>query len=499
MIVCWVLCGLGWTAVALLPNQFQSSARIYVNSDTLLQPLLRGIAIDTNPVQQVEYLQRTLLSRPNLEELVHLADLDSQAKSRIEKEAQLRALATDIKLNQQTQSLFAISYENANPVVARNVVQGMITIFSEAAAGNSRTEMNNAKHFLDEQIAKYEAQLRAAEARRATFRQKYADVLPDVNGGGTRLEAARTTVSQAQLQLKDALAKRDALKHELASVPPLLKVDQAAPIVVQNGAQTIVSPETQLRQTQQRLQSLLLVDTDQHPDVIATRHQIASLKAEIEAEKKDPEKARLLGDAVHATVSNPLYEQLKLRLAEADGTVASLQEQLQAAAAQKTRLENLLRQVPDIELKAQNLDRDYNILKKNYEELVSREQSTQIGEAADTQADRIQFRVVDAPQVPLKPAAPNRPIFFSGVLAVAAAAGIGVAFLLTQLDRSFSSLSALRSLAIPILGGVSTFEPIDGRRRRVIQVASFGASVLLLLIVYGALMATSLFLYQGMV
>ena len=494
-VVCWALCGLGWTVVALLPNQFESTARIYVNSDTLLQPLLRGLAIDTDPLRQVDYLQRTLLSRPNLEELIHLADLDSPAKPRAEREALFRALATEIKINQQTQSLFTISYANRNPVVARNVVQGMITIFSEAAAGSSRSEMNNAQHFLDEQITKYEAQLKAAEQRRAAFRQKYADILPDINGGGTRLEAARSAERQAKLQLNDAVAKRDSLRRELASVPALLHVDQAASVIVQNGTPSAFSLESQLQQAQLRLQTLLLQDTEEHPDVIEARHQIAVLKSQIADEKKDP--GRHAGDlSQRATVSNPVYEQLKLRLSDAEGAVASLQGQLQAAEAERTRLEALLRQVPDVELQSQSLDRDYNILKKNYEELVARKQSTQIGEAADTQADRIQFRVVDAPQVPIKPASPNRPLLLSGVLVVAAGAGVGVAFLLAQLDRSFSSLSALRSLAIPILGSVSTFEPLEARRRRVTQVAVFSASVLVLLIVYGALMATSVLLYQ---
>ena len=499
VVVCWGLCGLGWTVVALLPNKFESSARIYVNSDTLLQPLLRGLAIDTNPVRQVEYLQRTLLSRPNLEELVHLADLDSPTKPKAEREALFRALSTEIKINQQTESLFTISYENANPVIARNVVQGMITIFSEAAAGSSRSEMNNAQHFLDEQITKYEAQLRAAEERRAAFRQKYADILPDINGGGTRLQAARTAENQAQLQLNDAVAKRDALRHELTSVPALLHVDQAAPVIVQNGTPSAVSLTSQLQQAQLRLQTLLLQDTEEHPDVIETRHQIAALKSQIAAEKEDAKKGGPSDLTQRATVSNPVYEQLKLKLADAQGAVASLQEQVRTATSERARLEALLHQVPDVELQSQNLDRDYSILKKNYEELVSRKQSTQIGEAADTQADRIQFRVVDAPQVPIKPASPNRPLLLSGVLVAAAGAGVGLAFLLTQLDRSFSSLSALRSLAIPILGSVSTFEPIEARRQRVVQIAAFSASVLVLLLIYGALMATSLLLYRVVV
>ena len=484
----------------LIPNQFQSTARLYVNADTLLQPLLRGIAIDTDPTRQVEYLQKTLLSRPNLEQLIHLADLDSQARTPAAKEAQLRSLAASVKINQQTQSLFTISYEDRNPVIAKNVVQGMITIFSEAAAGSSRAEMDNAQNFLTKQIAKYEAQLKAADERRAAFREKYADVLPDVTNGGTRLDAARSAVRQAQLQLNDAVAKRDALRHQVAAVPQLLNVDQAAPVVITNGTPVPSSAQAQLEQAQQRLDTLLLQDTDQHPDVIAARRQIAILKAQVQAEKKgESGSASSLSSARHATVSNPVFEQLKLRLADAESTVASLSEHLREAQSQEKRMEALVHQAPDIELQAQNLDRDYSVIKKNYEELVARRESTQIAEAADTQADRIQFRVIDAPQVPLKPATPNRPLLFSGVLLVGIAGGIAVAFLLTQLDRSFSSIAALKALAVPVLGGISLVDRLESRRRQVMQVTSFCAIMAVLLIVYGALVAVSLGLYRGVI
>src|SRR6185503_3097104 len=72
----WVICAVGWPIVAMIPPRYESSARVYLNADPLLTPLLRGLAVDDNPVRHVEYLQRTLLSRPNLEQVVRLSDLD---------------------------------------------------------------------------------------------------------------------------------------------------------------------------------------------------------------------------------------------------------------------------------------------------------------------------------------------------------------------------------------------------------------------------------------
>ena len=491
MAVTTVVCAIGWVGVAMLPNQYESTARIYVNADTLLQPLLQGLAIDTDPGREVDYLQRTLLSRPNLQELMHLADLDAGAKTPAETEARLRDLASDINITQPSPSLFAIAYDNVSPITAKNVVQGMITIFSEAAAGTNRAEMDNAQTFLTTQIAKYEAQLKAADERRAAFREKYADLLPDAANGATRLEAARTALRQSQFALNDAVAKRDALKGELASTPQLLNVEQAPSVIVTNGTAMSTGTAAELDMAQHRLSLLLTQDTEQHPDVIAARKQIAALKVELEAEKKGDRDHGGAAGPRHASISNPVYEQLKLRLADQESTVASLTQQLQAAQDQEKQTEDLVRQAPGIELQAQNLDRDYSVLKKNYEELVSRRESTQIGEAADTQADRIQFRVVDPPQVPLKPSSPHRPLLFSGVLAAALASGVGVAFLLAQLDRSFATLIKLKALAVPILGSVSLVDRFDAKQRHMKQLGVLSASMLVLLTVYSALVLFS--------
>ena len=66
VIIAWLVCGVGWVAVYTIPNQFESGARLFVDADAVLTPLLRGLAADSAPTTQLEILQRTLLSRPNL-------------------------------------------------------------------------------------------------------------------------------------------------------------------------------------------------------------------------------------------------------------------------------------------------------------------------------------------------------------------------------------------------------------------------------------------------
>jgi uncharacterized protein involved in exopolysaccharide biosynthesis len=93
VIIAWLVCGVGWVGVYLIPNQYESRARLFVDADAILTPLLRGIAADSAPTTQLEVLQRTLLSRPNLEKLVSKTDLDLTINSPSDRERLLTRLA----------------------------------------------------------------------------------------------------------------------------------------------------------------------------------------------------------------------------------------------------------------------------------------------------------------------------------------------------------------------------------------------------------------------
>src|SRR3984885_8293765 len=278
VIIAWLVCGIGWVAVYTIPNQFESSARLFVDADAVLTPLLRGLAADSAPTTQLEILQRTLLSRPNLEKLVSKTDLDLTLNSPSDRERLLTRLGNEIHVNPQTKNLFTITYRDRSPKLAHDVVQTLLTIFVESATGGSRSDMENARRFLERQIQSYEQQLRGAEKRRADFRARYIEILPaDNNPNVPALEGARSNAQALEGKLQDALISRDALKHEVEKMPPMLVVESGP-----NGQFALPgagpAPRTRLQEAQDQLSLLLLKDTDQHPDMIAQRKLIDSLK-----------------------------------------------------------------------------------------------------------------------------------------------------------------------------------------------------------------------------
>jgi polysaccharide chain length determinant protein (PEP-CTERM system associated) len=321
VIIAWLICGLGWVGVYLVPNQFESSARLYVDADAILTPLLKGLAADSAPNSQLDVLQRTLLSRPNLEKLISKTDLDLSVAGPSDRERLLQQLAIDILVKPQTKNLFTITYRNKSSKLAHDVVQTLLTIFIESATGTNRTDMENARRFLEHQISSYEQQLRAAEKRRADFRAKYADVLPsDLNPDKpytSASEAARTALRELEGKLQDGIIRRDALRQEVTSTPPMLVVE-GGPRGPVNAAGQPVRGKSRLQEAEEQLKMLLLKDTEQHPDVVAQKKLIEALRT-------SPEGAAMAGggatgsvsggdaggpDSAKRSVPNPVYEQL---------------------------------------------------------------------------------------------------------------------------------------------------------------------------------------------
>jgi len=329
--------------------------------------------------------------------------------------------------------------------------------------------------------------------------EKYPDIVrnrsPDAPGGddnGNRLEQARATVGQLKLELADAVSKRDTIQKELASMPTTLTVDQGPQFIVTGGR---LSPlDERLQELRRNLDSLLLKYTEEHPDVKATRHAIAQLQAD--GTKSSGGGTGAGSAASKGQIANGAYDQIKVRLVDAEAAAAALQRRLSEAETQTTKIEQIAQSAPGVLVQAQDLDRDYSVLKRNYMELVARRESTQIANAADTKTEKIQFRIVDPPQIPVVPAAPNRPLLVTIVLALGVGAGLVAPLLIMQLDRSFATLGQLRNLGIPILGSVSRLSIGAAQRRAALQLVGVTASALILVAVYGTLLMLSIGLHS---
>ena len=476
----WVVAVVGSIVVLRIPDRFEATAKIYVDTQTVLRPLMSGLAVQPDVSQIVSMMARTLITRPNVEKLMRNVDIDLRAGKQADKDRLVDGLIKDIRLSGGRENLYELSYRDSNPETAHKVVRGLVTLFVESGLGGKRRDAEEARKFIDDQIRSYEQKLQDAENKVKEFKIRNLAVIGESGGYVARVNTLTEEINRARLELRSAEEARDALKRELSGEEPILLPDMPA------SAGAGVNPEIDVRlaQLNQQLDDLTRRFTDQHPDVVVIRRQIKQLE-EQKREQLDARRKAAMEQGPRATTStNPVFQRIKISLAEAEANIASLRARASELESRLRTLRTAAARAPQAEAEFTQLTRDYDILKKNYEQLVARRETASISEEVDAGARFADFRVIDPPRVSPRPVFPNRVALIPLILMGSLGAGLFVAFALSQVFPTIQSVRALRAFSTrPVLGSVSL--QVDGarlNRERRLNVA-FGAALAALVLV----------------
>lgn len=480
--VAWGVIMAGWIVVFNLPDNFQSSARVFVDTQSILKPLLAGMTTVPNVDQQVSIMSRTLLSRPNVERVIRMVDLDLKTNSVKDHEKLVDELISQIKISGTSQyDIYTISYSGTNPKLVKDVVQSLLTIFVEGSFGDKKQDSAKAVKFIDEQIRSYEDKLVAAENALKEFKLKNVGLLPRQGSDyGSKLLETMDNLNQAKLELREAEQARDAIRKQIygedkgtgAAVPAVTNPDMDARIQALN----------------KNLDALRMQYTEEHPDIVATKRLIAQL----EARNREEAKLRKMGTDPGVNAS-PMLQQLKVSLAEAEAKVASMRARVEEYVLRASRLKEMSIAMPEVETQLAQLNRDYMINKENYEKLVASRESAKLSGELSATTEMMTFRVIDPPTVPLTPTGPNRPRLISLVFVVGIMAGVGLALLLSKIRPTFHSPASLGEItSLPILGSVSMnwTEQEKSRQRR--SMYAFAISSVFSLLLFGGVLSFAL-------
>jgi polysaccharide chain length determinant protein (PEP-CTERM system associated) len=489
MICTWLICPLGFVYVASLPDVYKSSARVYVDTRSVLEPLLRGLALQTNPGQEVAMMVKTLLSRPNLEIIARETDLDITTSNADQYENLISSLSDNIRLQSTGRdNLYTISFSHPEPQMARTVVQETLDLFVEGSKGNNRKDSDSANQFIDEQIDEYENRLAAAEQRLASFKRKYSDLLPNQGSFYQNYASLEGALEQTRLTIKETEQKIVALSEQIESKKMNKEDYSVRPF---DGPSSLTTRyDSRIKTIEENLDQLMLQYTELHPDVIEANNLLDSLSAARKLEideylsKNDGEKPEQIGS---------FSSELKLEMSRLKSQVAYLRVRESNHSNKIDVLKQKIDLVPQVEAERTALNRDYEVTQRKHRELLLRKEQAELAQKADVSSENVQFRVVDPPIAPNSPSGPNRLINYTLVLLVGFAAGLGLAFLISQLKPILTRSSQLTALtSYPVLGMVSHLNKahIKKVKRSRLLVFLFSSSIIIAL--YTVLMAAEI-------
>ena len=440
-------------AISLFHDRYQATARVYVDTQTVLKPLMQNLTFQPDIEQEVSMLARTLISRPNVERLVAIPQLGLGSGDATAHERIVTKLMGDIQIVPVgSGNLYDISYRGPSPEQAQRLVEATVNLFVDSGAGAKKRDSQEAGRFIDEQIKAYEAKLTESENRLKDFKVRHFGLTGVSNQDYfSRVSALTEEVSKLRVDLAGAEQSRDSYRRELASEDPQLPPGFSANLPA--GADTGI--DGRIAEQRKTLDDLLRRYTDEHPDVVNARRVLAQLQAEAQRMKEEDQALVRSGHPAKAATS-PIYQQLRLSLAESEARAASLRSQLGAKQALLDQVRDAAGRQPEAEAELVQLNRDYDVIRKNYDLMVARRESAALGVKLDESSQLAEFRVVEPPRVSPAPAFPSQLQLALIATVMSLVAGIAAALAVDLTWPTFDQRETLREFSgRPVLGSIS--------------------------------------------
>ncbi len=461
MAVAWGLCLLGWLIIALIPNSYESRARIQVEINDVV-PDASSSPLDQQ--RQFDQLKLAIASTRNLA-LVAVAsgmvprDADEATRASA---AQALAQATSITSSPDSNiieiktALGGGGRSNAeSAALVTQVVDSMIAVFRDEQIRGGAANAQQTVRFLDAQITETQTKLSQAESARAGFEARNLGLLPGAGSPAMRIESARAELSQIDTQLI-------AVSAQLAATPQSISTPGLPATGVGFARQQLASAQAEL--SSMRARGL----TDAHPDVQALQSQIAALRLQAAREPT--------GGTGGTVQPNPAYASLAAQRSALQTRRGQLSAEIASITALRTR-------EPAVAAEYDRLNREYNVLKDQNDRLVARREQVRLRGAAESTADAVRIEVLDEPTSPTTPIAPNKPILLLAILVAGLAGGIATAFSMSQIQTTYPTAARLaRASGLPVIGSVTeqlTDALRSERRMRLRRFAMAGAGLFL--------------------
>lgn len=445
-----LVCVCGWSFVFVMPDKFESKAKVHIDSSTVIRPLMKGMVIDPDVSALIRIIQQLMFTRPNLEKIIELSHLKADKTGAVISSEFIEQLKKDITIQgARDRDIFDIGYSSTDPEMAKSVVQAVLTVFSEQAQGKALADASDAQHFIEQQIRDYEIRLQEAEKAKEDFKRSNMEYLTGDSDQFQLLNQLKEQLNAATATLNQVLAKKNVLGEQVKNIQ-----ESDEDWGVTNISEEASQEDSRISALNDKKTEMLIKYTENHPEILAIDRLIDSLKKQKEQNKKEVSlESDWLGPQ---KMSNPYVQTLKIAFDNSEAEVASIQALIDSIKSRINRIEHGLNERLAIETEMKNLNRDYETINGKYSELLDRREQAHITERVDDQTSRLKFKIADPPTKPSKPSSPNRILFYSAILLGGVISGFGVAFLIYFIRPVYMSSRQVRVVTgLPSLGSVS--------------------------------------------
>jgi len=467
LIVVLALAGgpLAYVVARVLPSRYKSQTLVLVQRPTVSKDIVP--TVDTTDInQRLASMQQQILSRTRLEPIirqfgVYPKDIDrvsmEELVARLQKAIEVNPIRPLEEMRARDLPGFYVAVTMDNPHTAQEVCTAVTSMFIEENLRLQQAHSEDTKEFVVQHLAEAKARLDEQDKRLAEFKSKHMNELPDEEKTNLNLLMGLTSQLDAATQ---ALARA---QQDKSFAESMLTQQIAAWQAAQSGR----NPETleqQLALLQTQLASLQSRYTDDYPDVIKTKADIASLQKKI-AENDNQKKGTAPDKTQKGTIEPVQVTQLRAQIHTYDQVIAEKTREQDQIKQQIKVYQDRVQSSPAIEQQFKELTRDYQTALEFYNDLLKKGDQSTMAADLDRRQEGEQFRVLDPANLPDKPSFPNRPLFALGGLAGGLGLGLGLAFVLEMKDTSMRNERDVEfTLHLPVLAMIPAVEPIAAKK-----------------------------------
>jgi succinoglycan biosynthesis transport protein ExoP len=453
---------------ASLPDLYRATSTVLVETQQISETLVQS-TVAAELETRIQTIRQEVMSRTRLWNLITQFDLyQSLRRKGVPFDAIVEQMRRDIDLElkgeQQASGrsptiAFEIGYAGRDPQVVAGVANALASFFVSENAKIREGQAVRTAEFLKAQLADAKSDMDAHERRAREYNVSHIGELPQqVAANLASLERLNTQLRLNGDNQVRAMDRRDRLERQLVDA------EMAAPASPAGGPVPRTRTE-QLAILRRQLAELRGKFTDQYPDVVRLRTELAALERQL----SQPDSPAATATSPATTAGRPVDPKTPIfqSIADADRELKTLKAEELALHRSLDSYEQRVENGPKRQEEFQALSRDYNTTKERYETLLKRYEEAQLAASLELGQKVGQFRILDAAVPPRDPAAPNRPRLFAIGLLLAFGLAIGAVLLSERLDTAFHNIEDLRAfVTAPTLFSIPLIATAAERRRR---------------------------------
>ena len=447
------------TAGLLWPKSYVASTTILAQSSDIIAPLLEGRAVPTGVTDRAGLARQVVFSRKVLTEAMQAGGWMESQPSPVEQERIMERIKDATQVTSPRPELVQITYRDSDPQRTFSVTKHLAELFIEESRATKERESREAFEFIDNQVSDYHKKLTSAEEGLLKYRSENADAQAgSAADANARSSALRTQVEQARTNLMEQRSRESALVAQLSGESEVTAVQTREGLY-----------RAQLIELQNQLDRILLTYTEQYPDVVRTRMQMQDIQRQLKDEQDRRSTAVASGQTQSPfgnTQFNPLYQELRTRLADLRREIAATQTRMSASEGMLNDELDRSRRIAASEGALAELTRDYEVNRDIYQDLLRRRENARVSMVLDEEQRGLTFRIQDPAILPLRPSGLRLLHFAAGGLGAGILAPFALLFALVQFDPRVRSARQLeRTTGLVALATIPTY-PTAGERIR---------------------------------